>query len=64
MLAAVGRRSSEADEADFNETGRRLASRVAEELKGRYAVYYFDHEARHTVAVRVGNRDGGAGRGG
>lgn len=43
--------ASEADERDFNETGRRLAGRVAEELSGRYAVRYFDHETGQTVAV-------------
>lgn len=45
--------ASEADERDFNATGWQLARRVAEELKERYAVYYFDQDTRETVAVHA-----------
>lgn len=32
--------ASEADERDFVSTGHQLAVRAAEELRGRYAIYY------------------------
>ncbi len=39
------------DEQDFVWTGRQLASRVAEELKGEYRVCYYDRAVRALIPV-------------
>jgi hypothetical protein len=43
--------ASAEDEQDFVSTGRQLASRVAEELKGQYTVYYYDRAVRALIPV-------------
>lgn len=43
--------ASEAEERDFIATGRHLADRVAQELRGEYAVYDYDRGTRAIVHI-------------